>query len=462
MKIRFTIFYISLSLFSFSSHCQQINRIIKETKLLTIYDTALVNQSFTVTSDMRKIAFCVRDGKKQRVLVNEYVGNAFDSVCSPVFSPDGTSFMYQALQAERWFWISNDNRELKADKNDTITYVLYSTNNTDICYVTIKNKKRCLFFRGTKTGPYDEIDYNSIVFSKDGKKVYFTASLNNKKFIVADSKEGLAFDDVGFPVLSSDDKRLAYRAINGKNAYAVIDGKISPPYEKTGAIIFGNNGNHYAFEAMLDDKHIVVMDGQVSEKYNFVHTLCFSPDGERLAYALESIEKGKDGFNHYVSLGGKRSELYETVVEESFRFSPDSKNLAFEAEIHDAFFVVNNNKESKRYSDVLQSTLVCSPDSKRLAFAVEDDTKRFVVADNTEGKVYQDIFHIAFSPDSKRLVYSAMLDNKKLVVVDGNNGITYDELPGLGLIYFDAADSFHYLARKGNTILLVEEKIETK
>ena len=461
MKIKsafFSIFFIS---FFNISQAQPINRIVKETLLLSINDSSLVNNSFTFTADMRKIACCIRDGKKQRVLVNEFKGNPYDSVCSPVFSPDGKSFIYQALQGARWQWITNNNSEFKAGKDETIIFVIYSPNNSDIAYVAAKDKKLIIVFSGIKSKPYDDIDFNSIVFSKDGKKIYYTALLNNKKFIVADNKEGLPFDDVGFPVLSSDDKRLAYRAINGKNSYAIVDGKMSPPYEKIGAIIFGNGGKHYAFQAMLNNKHIVVLDGAVSEKYEFVHTLCFSPDGERLAYALEATEKGKDGFNHYISLNGKRSELYETVVEESFKFSPDSKTLAFEAEIHDAFFIVTNSKESKHYSDVLQATTVFSPDNRRIAFAAEDDTKRFVVTDNVEGKVYQDIYHIAFSPDSKRLVYSAMLDNKKLVVVDGNNGTSYDELPGLGMIYFDTANSFYYLARKGNRILLVEEKIET-
>jgi WD40 repeat protein len=411
---------------------------------------------------MRKIACCIREGKKQRILVNELKRPVYDSVCNPVFSPDGKSFIYNALQAKRWFWITGDNKELKAGKDETISFVRYSPNNTDIAYVAVKNKKHTMVFRDTPSRPYDDIDVNSIVFSNDGKKIYYTALLNNKKFIVADNKEGLAFDDVGFPVLSLDNKRLAYRAINGKNSHAVVDGKVSPPYESVGAIIFGSNGSHYAFQAMLNNKHVVVLDGVVSEKYDFVHTLCFSPDGERLAYALESIEKGKDKFNHYISLDGKRSELYETVVEESLKFSPDSKALAFEAEIHDAFFIVNNNRESKRYSDVLQSTTVFSPDNKRIAFAVEHDTKRFVLTDYVEGKVYQDVYHIAFSPDSKRVVYSARLDNKDLVVVDGNNGNRYDELPGLGMIYFDSENSFHYLARKGNRILLVEERIETK
>lgn len=462
MKIKSVFLTLFFTAFILFSHAQQINRIIKETPLITVHDSVLVNRSFTFTADMRKIACCVRDGKKQRVLVNEYTGKAFDSVCIPVFSPDGKSFIYKARQANRWLWITGDNKELKADKDESIIFVVYSPNNKDLAYITSTEKGVALVFNAVKSRLYNDIDYNSIVFSKDGKKIYYTASLNNKKNIVADNKDGLPFDDIGFPVLSSDNKRLAYRAINGKNSYAVVDGKISPPYEKIGAIIFSNEGKHYAFQAMLNNKHIVVLDGTVSEKYDFVHTLCFSPDGEKLAYAFEATKKGKDGFNHYISLNGKRSELYETVVEESFRFSPDSKTLAFEAEIHDAFFIVTNNKESKRYSDVLQSTTVFSSDNRHIAFAVEDDTKRFVVADDVEGPVYQDIFHIVFSPDSKRLVYSAKINNKGLVIVDGNNGTSYDELPGLGMIYFDSANSFHYLARKGNTILLVEEKIETK
>jgi WD40 repeat protein len=462
MKIKTAFLFVFFIPFFFYGKAQPINRIVKETPLLVINDSVLVNSSFTFTADMRKIACCIRDGKKQRVLVNEYKGKLCDSVCSPVFSPVGKSFIYKALQGKRWIWLTDKNSELKTGKDETVNFVRYSPNNIDIAYVATKDKKLIIVFRGIKGKPYDDIDFNSIVFSKNGKKIYYTALLNNKKMIVADNKEGLPFDEVGFPVLSSDDKRLAYRAINGKNSYAVVDGKISPAFESIGAIIFGNNGKHYVFQAMLNNKHVVVLDGAVSEKYEFVHTLCFSPDGERLAYALEATEKGKDGFNHYISLDGKRSELYETVVEESLKFSPDSKLLAFEAEIHDAFFIVSKNKESRRYSDVLQATTVFSPDNRHIAFAAEDDTKRFVVADNTEGKIYQDIFHIAYSPDSKRLVYSARKDNKELVVVDGINGTSYDELPGLGMIYFDTANSFYYLARKGNRILLVEEKIETK
>ena len=57
---------------------------------------------------------------------------------------------------------------------------------------------------------------------------------------------------------------------------------------------------------------------------------------------------------------------------------------------------------------------------------------------------------------------SGALLHIQLVVVDGKDGNGYDEMPGLGVINFDSANSFYYLARRENTILLVEEKIETK
>ena len=52
------------------------------------------------------------------------------------------------------------------------------------------------------------------------------------------------------------------------------------------------------------------------------------------------------------------------------------------------------------------------------------------------------------------------LDNKESVVVDGEGGHAYDAILGQGEFIFDAPDSFHYMAAKGNNIYLVEEKLK--
>ena len=464
MKLKCNILYLSVLfaglLVIHPSKAQQITRKVKETLLLKIYDTALVNNSFTFSKDLKKVACCIRDGKKQRVVINGSKGKLYDSVHLPVFSPDGNAFIYQALEGTRWLWITSDNRELSVAPDETISFARFSPDSKSIAYVVTKDHKFRMVFKGIKGKPYDVIDYNSIAFSKDGQKLLYTATLNKKQFNVTGLLESTHFDKVGFPVLSADGNRLAFWAINNKKSFAVVDNKTGRAFDEVSSIIFSENGKHYAYHAMIANKHVVVLDTSVGEKYVFVHSICFSPDGLKLAYGLESTPDPKEGFKHYMSLAGKTSQVYETVVEGSFRFSPDSKSLLFEAEIHDAFFIVNNGREGKRHSDVLQSTTIFSPDNLRIDYAVEDYSKRFVVADDIEGLPYQDILHIAFSPNSRQLVYSARLNNKELVVVDGINGRMYDTLQGLGEIIFDTPDSFHYMARKGNDIFLVEEKIE--
>ncbi|MCK4419024.1 hypothetical protein KAV79_04385 [Candidatus Aerophobetes bacterium] len=66
------------------------------------------------------------------------------------------------------------------------------------------------------------------------------------------------------------------------------------------------------------------------------------------------------------------------------------------------------------------------------------------------------------SPDSKRVAYVAEVGNKWFVVVNGEEGKRYDGIVTLGggRIIFDFPDSFHYLALKGSSIYLVEEKIK--
>ena len=66
---------------------------------------------------------------------------------------------------------------------------------------------------------------------------------------------------------------------------------------------------------------------------------------------------------------------------------------------------------------------------------------------------------LLFSPDSQHVAYAAIKGDKQFVVVDGKEGTRYDGLSGKGII-FDSPDTFHYLAAKGNSIYLVEERMK--
>ncbi len=452
--------YFLLAGFWGNIYAQPIKRLVKETLLTKFNDTVMVSNSFIVSSDLRKIGFCIREKNKQLVMINGIKGNPYDSVCFPDFSHDGKTFFYCALNRSKWLWITGKERITSVDSTSPIIYQNYGPDNKSRIAVFSKESKYLLNYRNNNSKLYDAIEIGSIRFSNDGLKVAYRASTGKKQIAVFDGKEDQPFDQVGYPIISLDGNHLAYWAIDDKKSFAVIDNIRYGPYDEIRSIKLSQDGKHYAYHAIIDRKHVVVKDNVVSEKYVFAHSLCLSQDGLRLGYGFQAATPDKSGFKECVFVDGVKKGPFETIVENSLKFSPNGKGFIFKAEIHDAFFMVLNDKEGTHYSDVYQATAVFSPDNLRFAYVVENDTKRFVNINGVEGERYQDIYSINFSPDSRHIVYPARMANKDMVVVNGDNGKKYDEILGGYQVIFDSPNSFHYMARSGNKIFLVEETIE--
>ena len=117
-------------------------------------------------------------------------------------------------------------------------------------------------------------------------------------------------------------------------------------------------------------------------------------------------------------------------------------------------------------SSWISESLRVSPDSRRVAYVAQVGNKWFVVVDSKEEKQYDSIGAGApiFSPVSRRVAYVAQVGNKCFVVVDGKEEKQYDGIVTIrgGKIIFHATDSLYYLAQKGESIFLVEERIKGK
>ena len=96
--------------------------------------------------------------------------------------------------------------------------------------------------------------------------------------------------------------------------------------------------------------------------------------------------------------------------------------------------------------------------------------KWLVVDAGKEQKAYDNVLdYFYFSADGRHLATVAFDGDQELVVVDGLEGNRYDTILTIAgaAIQFDAATpaarggaSFHYLAARGNELLLVEETIQ--
>lgn len=443
------------------SNAQKFHRSVKETLLASLDSGAVIN-SYTFSKDLRKIAFFKTVKGKQIAVINDYRGKPYDNVSIPEFSPDSKKFIYQAIQNNKAYWISSTQKGISIDSTSPIVAQRFSPDNRSIALILVKENKYAVSYNGKVGKYYDAIDQNSIVFSEDGSRVAYTATINNRQLNVFNDVEGQLYDKVGYPIISKNAQHIAYWAITGASSYAVFDNVRSLSYESVGDIGMSDNGEHFVFKAKNGKEWVAIHDQQTSKPQPEIYSVVISPDGRRYAYAMRSApEKVEDEeFEYYVVVDGKKSEAYETVVDGSLKFTSDSKNFVYKVERHDQFYFVLNGKEGKRYSDVLHSTMAFSPDNSSFAYAVENDTKRFINENGVEGKRYEDIYAVFFTPDNKRVIYAAKADNKDLMVIDDNEGKSYDSLLGQGAIVFDAPNKFHYIATRANRIYLVEETIE--
>ena len=169
------------------------------------------------------------------------------------------------------------------------------------------------------------------------------------------------------------------------------------------------------------------------------------------------------GNKWFVVVDGKEEKQYDGSGTTPI-FSPDSKRVAYGAGVGNKRFVVVDSKEEKQYDGIAKGSIIFSPDSKRLAYGAQVGNKWFVVVDGKEEKQYDGIVKgtFIFSPDSRCVAYGAQVGNKQFVVVDGKEEKQYDGIITIGgeKLIFDSSDNIHYLAFKGNSIYLVEERIE--
>ena len=439
----------------------QSTRKVTVTLLSSIDPSKLMNDSYTFSNNMKRIAYRISEGKKQIVVVDTMRGTAYDNVSAPVFSGDSRNFAYMAKRGKTNLLIVNHKQNLMLDSLSNLYSMQFSSDNKSLSYILFDGRLYYMVFHGTKGKGYDAIDENSIAFTADGSKIAYSATKKDKQTNVYDGVEGPLYDKVGFPILSGNGKRLAYWATEGNIFYVIADGKKSRAYESVNAIIFSNDAKHLAYHATRSAKHVVVYDGLESELYQFVHTLSFSPDGTRFVYAMELFVENKHDFFHYAIIDGVKQGPYETLVEGSFKFSDNGAHLVFEVENHDQFSIIFDGIDGTHYSDVMQATATFSADNSHFAYAAElFDTRRILNYDGKESIPYDDIYSVAISPDNLRYAYSARLNNSDFVVADGSNGPSFETILGQGRVFFDDANSFHYMAMKEQKFYLVEERFE--
>ena len=436
------------------------------------YKRDIREKSFRFSPDGEHWGYAVFiDGKGDTVVVDGVeAAKGYNQILhNPFFSPDGKHVAYFASQ-----YVGGDMHEyLVLDGKNS-----QPLDNTNRTIYFSPDSKRLMFaaeIGGKKIFRTQSIDaseppndlvlkaasLNTVFFGPKGQVGYIGKHGEDQSFVFYDGKEdGLKFDEIKNDIVFSDDgKQIAYIAEPGSfDDVAVIGGKASKVYGGfdgdiiPGTLALSPSGARSAYSVKKTREQWVVLDGKDSKPYPRVGGAVFSPDSKRVAY--QASANGK----LFIVLDGREGQPYDKLGMP--HFSPDSATVAYWAESGGKQFLVVNGQKQKAYDSV--GTPLFSPDGKRLVYLAESGGKWLLVEGAKEGKAYDDIDGtLYFSGDGKRLATIFGSGEQQTVVVDGTEGKRYDSIVTIagGQLHFATGSQLHYLATKGDELLLVEETI---
>jgi hypothetical protein len=413
-----------------------------------------------------KGATVIVDGVEQKTGYNQILFN-------PFFSPDGKHVAYFASQYVggdmHEFFVLDGKQSQPFERSNHTVY--FSPDSKKVMFgmeVGDKNIFRTQTIDGQEP-PTDlvlkSITLNTVFFGPGGQIGYIGSAGEDQSFVFYDGKEdGLKFDEIKNEIVFSDDgKHIAYIAEpGGFDDVAVIGGKASKVYSGFEDIIPGTlalspDGSRSAYSAKKSREQWVVLDGKDSKKYPRVGGAVFSPDSKHVAYQASASGKL---FN---VVDGREGQPYDKIGMP--QFSPDSSTVAYWAQAGGKQFIVAGGQKQKVYDSV--GTPIFAPDSKRLAYLAESGGKWLLVDAGKEGTAYDDIDGtLYFSDDGQRLATIVASGEEQTVIVNSSEGKRYDTIVTIagGRLHWTAGDKatgdkLHYLATKGDELLLVEETI---
>lgn len=436
------------------------------------HENRLSDKSFRFSPDGEHWGYAVYIDKKGATVIVDGVEHktGYNQILyNPFFSPDGKHVAYFASQyvggdSHQYLVLNGKESEPLDDSNRTI----YFTPDSKKLMFGMELNKKEIFRTVTIDGSQPPVDLvlkaltsNFVFFGPGGQFGYFASDGEDMSYLYYDGKDdGLRYDEIKNDIAFSDDgKHIAYIAepgsfddvavINGKpsKVYGGFDGDIIP-----GTLTLSPDGSRSAYSVKKSREQWVVLDGKDTKPYPRVGGAVFSPDSKHVAW--QAAANGKL-FN---VVNGREGQTYDDLGMP--QFSDDSSTVAYWAEAGGKQFIVVNGQRQKAYDAV--GMPVFWPDSKRFVYLAEVGGKWLLVNDGKEGKGYDDIDGtIYFSEDDKRVAAIFGDGEKQTVVVDGTEGNRYDSIVTIagGRLHFPSGDKLHYIATKGDELLLVEETI---
>ncbi len=182
--------------------------------------------------------------------------------------------------------------------------------------------------------------------------------------------------------------------------------------------------------------------------FDFITNISFSPNGRTLLFV--SIDTNN---TQRLFVGGNSTTNYDNIL--LYKYSDDSKNLAYAVLDNDEAFIVLNGR---RLSDVYENIndLYFSKNND-LVYNISKNNREYLIAPNFESPHYNSINSFKFIDDNSFVFTAERLGKHYYFLLDANRGIR-KELGGYSYIshFDDDNNSSLSLASDGRSVFIID------
>lgn len=314
-------------------------------------------------------------------------------------------------------------------------------------------KRQRAVFDGQPGPWHDGILAGTLAVSAGGQRFAYGAGKGKKRFVVLDGVAQRSCDGIreGTPVFSPDGRRAAWGELRGGFWTMVTDGRAGWMFDEIWPPLFSPDGQHLAYVARTGPRKFAVLDSLPQQPYDdvLVPTLSFDGPGGRLTYA--AVDRGKRAL---VRDGGPAAAA--SAPRPRHRIEP-----RLVGGVTVGLSVVRDSIPGPVYDQIAGTAY--GPDSARFAYVARRGPDWFAVVDGRPGTSHPRIFgnSLAFTADGRHVLFASRSGGRSYAVAGDRPGAPYhllfaeDDRP----IAIDSAGAFHYLALRGDSVFVVEERI---
>jgi Tol biopolymer transport system component len=231
----------------------------------------------------QEIVFVASRKDKSYLFIGKKEYGPYDDCTKPVFSQEGDAYAYTWKVQNQWYL---ETKNAKYGPYDNLDYhsIIFSPDAQEISYVATRSGQKAIYASGSILEEIDDLRPFGITYSYIGKKKAYSTMIDNNWFAVSGERKFGPYDDITESILSIDGKKIAF-AYKAEGKWFLQDEQtILGPFEQCSQPVYATDGSNILFSVKDKQKWYLCTPLTKKGPFDLLIDYEFSRDGSCIIY----------------------------------------------------------------------------------------------------------------------------------------------------------------------------------